>query len=91
MELKPTKDKAAAKPQLNGVGQVLAPGESSNPWATLAKGTVPPSGGKRRRPFSDTLGATPPRDGPWTLGAIDVALNKPPRTRKNRSRDGGGI
>lgn len=83
MKLQPSKDKAG--PQLNGVGQTLAPGETRNPWATLARGTAP-QGAKRRRPFADTLGATPPRDGPFSMGASDVALDSPPKTRTKRSR-----
>jgi hypothetical protein len=85
MDLKPTGKKAPwqkgdepPKP-LESIG---AGGD--NPWAMLARHNKMGSGSKRRRWAADTLGATPPRDGPWSLGAADVAIVNPPKTRAAR-------
>lgn len=88
MELKPSRDKLGSrKPvKLDGMGRGLGPGEHKNPFASLAKG-LEPRGAKRRRWASDTLGATPPRDGPFSLGAADVAVTKPPKGRARRRTD----
>lgn len=85
MELKPSRHKAPVKPQLDGLGNKLRPEDSRNPWASLARGLAP-RGGKRRRFAAETLGATPPRDGPFSAGAAGIAVAAPPRTRKQRSR-----
>ena len=99
MELKPTRDRQTPqrKPILDGIGNRLSPDEYKNPWVTLARGISPkapalglpnPAARQRQRRWSsDTLGATPPRDGPHSLAAADVAVAKPPRTRKKRSRN----
>ena len=91
MELKPSRDKQGSrKPvKLDGMGRPIAPGDERNPFAQLAKGVDPrnPTAMKRRRWAADTLGATPPRDGPFSLGAADVAVTKPPRTRRRRNTD----
>lgn len=91
MELKPSRDKTGKKPQLDGIGNSVLPEDHKNPFATIARGLAPGGGnGKRRRPFADTLGATPPRDGPFAQGAADIAVQKPPRTRQKRNTDAGG-
>lgn len=88
MELKPTRDKLGSRKavKLDGMGRPLAEDEHKNPFASLAKG-LGPRGDKRRRWASDTLGATPPRDGPFAAGAADVAVTKPPRGRARRRTD----
>jgi len=91
MELKPTRDKTMIKVRLDGVGGRLAPNEYKNPWQSLARGLDSGGTGKRKRPFSDTLGATPPRDGPFAMGATDVAAVNPPRTRQKRNLDPGMV
>lgn len=82
MELKPTKDKV--KLRYDGLGNVINEEDGKNPWATSSRGINPAQSGKRRRWSSDTLGATPPRDGPFSLAAEDVAIQKPPKTRSRR-------
>ena len=94
MKLQPAKDKQKIDGVLDGVGGVIPNEDSKNPWATLARGLDPNgSTGKRRRWASDTLGATPPRDGPWATAAADVAIQKPPKTRAKRNGDAilGGL
>ena len=88
VELKPSRDKSQYRPRLDGVGNRLSEGEYKNPWATLARG-LRPAGAKRHRPMADTLGATPPRDGPWSLPAADVAIAKPPKARSRRAAGPG--
>lgn len=83
MELKPSRQKQ----RLDGFGRPLARSDTKNPFASLARGVETPVGAKRRRFASDTLGATPPRDGPFALGAADVAAAKPPRTRARQGRE----
>lgn len=87
MELKPSNDKLNVRDRvkLDGTGNPIKKGDERNPFAQIARG-IEQRGGKRRRPFSDTLGATPPRDGPFAMAAADVAAQKPPRTRKRRSK-----
>lgn len=88
MELKPTGEKQ----KLDGMGRPLAKGEDKNPFATIARAVEagsmvgPRRGQKRRRIGADTLGATPPRDGPWSYGAADVAAAKPPKARGRQQR-----
>jgi len=74
---------------LDGVGGHLAPEEHKNPWATLARAVKPPKGNRRRRFAADTLGATPPRDGPFAFAAQGVAAVNPPKTRVRRSAQPG--
>ena len=60
-----------------------------------------PKSMKRVRPFSQILGDTPPRDGPFAPMAAKVAKAYPPKTRVNQYRrktggldpnsSGGGI
>jgi hypothetical protein len=88
MELKPTGKKAPWK----GDEEPPKPLESigaggANPWAMLARHDKMGSGYKRKRPFSDTLGATPPRDGPWAQSAASVANLLPPKTRTARQAE----
>ena len=90
MELKPSKDKQALRPRLDGLGGTLRTNEHKNPWAQLARG-VAPRGPKRRRYASDTLGATPPRDGAFSVAAADVAVTRPPATRGRQQRLAGGV
>lgn len=85
MELKPSRDRAAAKPLLDGAGRPVVKGDERNPFAALARGMIP-AGNRRKRPFADTLGATPPRDGPFSMGAQDVAVQKPPKGRQRRKK-----
>ena len=87
MKLKPSRDKVGVRegPKLDGIGNVVRKGDERNPFATLARG-LNPQGEKRRRPMADTLGATPPRDGPFAMAAADIAVQKPPRARQRRSR-----
>lgn len=82
MELKPSKDKM----KLDGFGRPLARADTKNPFATIARGIDSPVNMKRRRFAADTLGATPPRDGPFAASAADVAVAKPPRTRARQQR-----
>lgn len=82
MELKPTGKKV--KVRYDGLGNVLREEDGNNPWATSSRGINPAVSGKRRRWAADTLGATPPRDGPFSLAAEDVAIQKPPKTRSRR-------
>lgn len=89
MELKPSRDKAGLKPRLDGMGRPVRPEDTRNPFAALARGLNPQVGNRRRRPFADTLGATPPRDGPFGLSATDVAIQKPPKGRQRRRRSAG--
>lgn len=91
MKLQPAKDKASTV--MDGIGGTIPREDSRNPWATLARGTMPKQGNKRRRFAADTLGATPPRDGPFQYGAADVAVQKPPKTRVRRNADAtlGGL
>jgi hypothetical protein len=51
-----------------------------------APGLGKPASAKRVRPFAQTLGDTPPRDGPFAPSAKPVALNFPPKTRVNQYR-----
>lgn len=81
MELKPT----GKKQQLDGMGRPLGPADTKNPFYTIARG-LGAGGPKRRRFAADTLGATPPRDGPFAPSAADVAVAKPPRTRARQQR-----
>ena len=85
MELKPTKQKAQIKPTLDGMGNVVDPDMRNNPFGMLARNTTAATG--RRRQWTDTLGATPPRDGPFSQAARDVAVVNPPRSRQRRRRD----
>jgi hypothetical protein len=57
--------------------------QAPSPWRGVeqAFGAKPDA---RRRWAAETLGATPPRDGPWQLGAKELARLLPPRTRKER-------
>ena len=87
MELKPSRDKPQGRQKLDGVGNPVAKGDERNPFAALGRGINPGAGNRRRRPFADTLGATPPRDGPFSMSAKDVAVQKPPKGRKKRKRD----
>lgn len=93
MELKPSKDKLGTRRRvvMDGIGGTVLAEDSRNPWATLARGISPGQGqtGKRRRWTADTLGATPPRDGPFQYGAADVAIQKPPKTRQRRNANAG--
>ena len=82
MELKPTGKKI--KLRYDGLGNVMDEKDGHNPWATSSRGINPAASGKRRRWSADTLGATPPRDGPFALAAEDVAIQKPPKTRTKR-------
>ena len=41
-----------------------------------------PRSAKRVRPFAQTLGDTPPRDGPFAPGAAVVAVATPPKARQ---------
>lgn len=88
MDLKPSQDKQAKRPKLDGMGREVRPGDERNPFASLARGTNQ-QGAKRRRWASDTLGATPPRDGPFSPGAADVAATKPPKARQRREMNPG--
>jgi len=90
MDLKPTRKKAPWKQ--DGSEEPPKPLESigaggANPWAMLARHSKMGSGYKRKRWTSDTLGATPPRDGPFSLGAADVAAINPPKTRTARQAE----
>lgn len=89
MEFKPTRRKAEAQPRLDGMGRMLG-ADTKNPFATIARGLDAGGTGKRRRFAADTIGATPPRDGPFAAGAADVAVAKPPRTRSREQRLAGG-
>lgn len=94
MELKPSRDKM----KLDGFGRPLGKSDTKNPFASIARGMEaglgpglgqlpsPQQGSKRRRIGADTLGATPPRDGPWAIPAADVAVAKPPRARSRQQR-----
>lgn len=86
MELKPTGKKAGFRPRLDGMGRPVAKGDEKNPFAQLARGLDRPRDKRRKRPFADTLGATPPRDGPFSVSAADIAVQKPPRGRQKRKR-----
>ena len=85
MELKPTKSHQPLRPRLDGLGNPVRAEDHKNPWAQLARG-MEPQGAKRRKTFVDTLGATPPRDGPFAHPAADVAVTKPPATRRRQQR-----
>jgi hypothetical protein len=87
MELKPsgTKQGSRTPTLLLGVGAVLSPEAGANPFATLARALQPKRAGDRRRWASDTLGATPPRDGPFSPSAASVAPLFPPRGRARSS------
>lgn len=89
MELKPSRDKAGPRPRLDGAGRPVLRGDEKNPFAALARGMDRPARNQRKRPFADTLGATPPRDGPFSISATDVAVQKPPRGRQKRKRNAG--
>jgi hypothetical protein len=89
MKLKPSGDRQQLiSPKLDGMGRPVAKEDMRNPFAQLARG-LNPSSGRKRRPFADTLGATPARDGPFSLGAADVAAQKPPRGRQKRKKSAG--
>ena len=90
MELKPTRDKAGLQSRLDGLGNPVRSTDYKNPFAHLARG-IEPHGAKRRRMASDTLGATPPRDGPFAAAAADVAVQRPPRARQRQQRIAGGL
>lgn len=49
-------------------------------------GVGKPESAKRVRPFSQALGDTPPRDGPFADMARTVAKRFPPKTRVNQAR-----
>lgn len=89
MELKPTRDKAGLRPRLDGVGRPVSKEDHRNPFAQLARGLDQPRRQQRKRPFADTLGATPPRDGPFAISATDVAVQKPPKGRQMRKKSAG--
>lgn len=89
MELKPSRDKAGLRPRLDGMGRRVAKGDEKNPFAQLARGMDAPTRNQRKRPFADTLGATPPRDGPFSMGAADIAVQKPPKGRLKRKKNAG--
>lgn len=89
MELKPTGSKVAVKPwdekppkPLESIGA-----GGSNPWAMLARHNKMGAGNKRKRLGADTLGATPPRDGPFAQSAASVANLLPPSTRTARQAE----
>lgn len=92
MELKPTGRKAPWKP---GEEQEKPPkplesigAGGANPWQMLARhDKMGAPLAKRRRWASDTLGATPPRDGPWAQSAASVANLLPPKTRTARQAE----
>lgn len=46
----------------------------------------PEKTGRRVRPFAQTLGDTPPRDGPFAPMAAQVAVAAPPKARVNQAR-----
>jgi hypothetical protein len=85
MELKPSQDKQGSRTpsKMLGVGAVVTKsGEGwMNPFGVLARG-LEPRGPKRRRWASETLGTTPPRDGPFAFSAVPVARNFPPKSRQ---------
>lgn len=87
MDLKPTGKRGWPKGRTD---QRSGPAPSANPWEAIGKNVGSPTSNKRRRPFADTLGATPPRDGPFAAGAADIAVQKPPKTRKARNTSAGG-
>lgn len=89
MELKPSRSKAGVKTRLDGMGRPVEKEDMRNPFAQLARGMDAPKRVQRKRPFADTLGATPPRDGPFSMSAQDVAVQKPPRGRQKRKRNAG--
>lgn len=90
MELKPTgkpgmarKGRSQGAPQRKPLESIGAGGD--NPWEVVARGaTTAAPMGKRRNWAVPALGATPPRDGPFSMAAQDVAASKPPRTRVRR-------
>jgi hypothetical protein len=86
MELKPSRDKLGTRlsSKATGVGSILDPLKGANPFGPLARGLMP-KGYKRRRWASDTLGATPKRDGPFAPMASVVAPLYPPRGRQRRN------
>ena len=60
-------------------------GDRPTPWkgVELAMGALK-EGRKRWGNQRGGLGATPPRDGPWSLAAEEVARLLPPHTRERR-------
>ena len=89
MELKPSRDKTGLRSRLDGMGRPVAKGDERNPFAQLARGMDQPRRQQRKRPFADTLGATPPRDGPFSMSAADIAVQKPPKGRQKRKKNAG--
>src|SRR5262245_38562445 len=87
MELKPSRDRARTKVKLDGAGRPVVKGDERNPFAALARGINPRGVERRRRPFADTLGATPARDGPFSVPAAGIAAVNPPKGRKRRGAD----
>jgi hypothetical protein len=90
LELKPSQDKQSPrkKVKLDGVGNRLSEEAEKNPFYTIGRG-MESRGTRRRRPMADTLGATPPRDGPFAMGAADIAVQKPPKGRQRRTKSAG--
>jgi len=88
MELKPTGKKAPWKQEDERAKPLESIGAGGdNPWEMLARHAKMGPGAKRSRWSSGTLGATPPRDGPWSLAAADVAILNPPKTRTARQAE----
>jgi hypothetical protein len=85
VELKPTgkvgwdpEGKKGPKP-LESIG---AGGD--NPWEVVNRGAVGAPAAKRRNWGRASLGATPPRDGPFQASASGIAGLMPPKTRTRR-------